>query len=116
MRSRITRHWPKIAQSIRIVHPEPLTVPAHQCFRMYDSDRLSDLRPEAKQQREHEAISPYQPGSLWRRTPEDLDLVTENKVLEFEFGARSEATGKLTKQQLEYLDHAIQTNSPHRES
>ena len=68
-------------------------MPAHQCFRVYNSDRLGDLRPEAKQQREHEAISSGQPGALWRRTPEDLELVTENKVLEFEFGARSEATG-----------------------
>ena len=65
----------------------------------HDPDRLGDLRPQAKQYREHEAIGSDHSGSFWRRTPEDLDLVTENKVLELEFSARSEATGELTKQQ-----------------
>jgi hypothetical protein len=69
---------------------------------------MSDLRPKSNQQHEHETIGSDQPGSLRCRTPEDLDLVSENKVLEFKFGSRSEATGKLTKQQLEYLDHEIQ--------
>lgn len=42
--------------------------------------------------------------------------MTENKVLEFEFGTRSEATGELTKQQLECLDHEIQIISRPTES
>jgi len=42
--------------------------------------------------------------------------VAENKVLDFESSVGSEAAGKLTKQQLEYLDHEIQTRSPQYES
>ena len=34
----------------------------------------------------------------------------ENKILKLEFGARSEAAGKLSEQQSECLDHKIQTN------
>lgn len=42
--------------------------------------------------------------------------MTENKVLEFEFSARSETAGKLTKLQLEHLDHEIQASSLQRKS
>jgi hypothetical protein len=36
--------------------------------------------------------------------------MTENEILKLEFSARSEATGKLTEQRSECLDHEIQTN------
>ena len=36
--------------------------------------------------------------------------MTENKILELEFGSRSEAAGKLIEQQSDCLDHEIQPN------
>ncbi len=42
--------------------------------------------------------------------------MTENKILKLKFSARSEAAGKLTKQQSERLDHEIQTNPQPTES
>ncbi len=42
--------------------------------------------------------------------------MTENKILEFEFSARSQAVDELTPQQPECLDHEIQTNPQPTES
>ena len=62
------RLWPPSARS-RLpapIDPEPLTMPAHQCLRMHDSDRWGDPRPKAKEQSEYEAIGPGQSYSLRR--------------------------------------------------
>ena len=48
------------------IDPEPLTMPAHQCLRMHNSDRWGDPRPKAKDQSEYEAIGPGQSYSLRR--------------------------------------------------
>jgi hypothetical protein len=83
---------------------------------MHNSDRWGDPRPKAKDQSEYQTISPGQSDSLRRGTSEDLDLMTENKILKLESSARSEAVGKLTEQQSECLDHEIQTNRQPTES
>ena len=47
-------------------------------------------------------------GSRWEVGWDKLKGQAENKILELEFGSRSEAAGKLTAQQSDCPDHEIQ--------
>jgi hypothetical protein len=66
-RPKLAAHlWPPAARSrfSAPIDPEPVTMPAHQCLRMHNSDRWGDPRPKAKDQSEYETIGPGQPDSL----------------------------------------------------
>ncbi len=83
---------------------------------MHDTDRSHHLGPKAKKPSEDQAVGVGETESLWRRAPQDIELMAKNKVLQVEFGPRPETDGKLGKEEPDNLDHAIQTSDRPRKS